>query len=214
LNVAVAVMQTLAIAGIVAPLWFTALVLLQSLMQPDYSHVALPISALAAWPAGWLQNLNFIGFGLLMSAYALGLHRSLRPMRGGGIGLALLLVSGAGIVLAGVFAWSRVGADFVVPTGHLVAAVMSFLGAALGFIVMARRMAGDPRWRDIAGYTAVSGVAMLVLFVVVGRLAMPDEAPLHRWAGLGQRLIVLVWFACTIRGAVRLLGTVRKRTPA
>jgi hypothetical membrane protein len=207
-------MQTLALAGIVAPLWFTALVVLQSLMQPDYSQVALPISALAAWPAGWLQNLNFIVFGLLMSAYAVGLHRNLRPMRGGGIGLALLLVSGVGLVLAGVFAWTRVGADFVVPTGHFVAAVMSFLGAALGLIVMAQRMAGDPRWRGIAPYTAVSGVAMLVLFVALGRLAVPVDAPLHRWVGLGQRLIVLVWFACTIVGAVRLLGTVRGRTPA
>jgi len=144
-----------------------------------------------------------------MSAYAPGLHRGVRRLRGGGIGLALLLVSGAGLVLAGVLPWSRVGTAFVVPTGHLVAAFMSFLGAALGLIAISRRMAADPRWRGVAGYTAASSVAMLVLFVALGRLAVPDEAPLHRWAGLGQRLIVVIWFACTIVGAVRLLGIAR-----
>jgi hypothetical membrane protein len=203
------VMTTLALAGIVAPLWFIALVLLQSLMHPDYSHVALPISALAAWPAGWLQNLNFVVFGLLMSAYAVGLHRGVRPMRGGWIALALFLVSGAGLVLAGIFAWSRGGTDFVVPTGHLVAALMSFLGAALGLVAISRRMVTDSRWRGVAGYTAASGLAMLVLFFALGLLAVPDEAPLHRWAGLGQRLVVLIWFACTIVDAVRLLGIAR-----
>ena len=46
----------LAIAGMVAPVWFITLVIVQGLLQPDYSHVTMPISALAAWPAGWIQN--------------------------------------------------------------------------------------------------------------------------------------------------------------
>lgn len=47
-----------AMAGIAAPIVFTVIVFLQGLLQPDYSHVALPISALSTWPSGWLQNLN------------------------------------------------------------------------------------------------------------------------------------------------------------
>ena len=39
----------LAIAGIAGPILFTALVIVQGLIQLDYSHVALPISALAAF---------------------------------------------------------------------------------------------------------------------------------------------------------------------
>ena len=42
----------LAAAGVVGPIVFTVLVIAQGLLQPDYSHVALPISALAAWPSG------------------------------------------------------------------------------------------------------------------------------------------------------------------
>ena len=50
--------RQLAIAGIVAPVWFITLVIVQGVLQPDYNHISLPISALAAWPAGWIQNLN------------------------------------------------------------------------------------------------------------------------------------------------------------
>ena len=53
--------STLALAGIIGPIWFTTFVVLQGLLLPDYSHVRLPISALAAWPTGWIQNINFYG---------------------------------------------------------------------------------------------------------------------------------------------------------
>ena len=42
----------LTIAGLVAPFPFIALVVLQSILQPGYSHVMHPISALAALPLG------------------------------------------------------------------------------------------------------------------------------------------------------------------
>ena len=48
----------LTVAGL-APFPFIALVILQGLLQPGYSHVVQPISALAALPLGWSQNLNF-----------------------------------------------------------------------------------------------------------------------------------------------------------
>ena len=41
-------MTSLAFAGIVGPVLFTLLVIVQGLLQPDYSHIAMPISALAS----------------------------------------------------------------------------------------------------------------------------------------------------------------------
>jgi len=79
-----------AAAGIVAPILFTMLVIVQSVLQPEYSHVAVPISALAARPHGWIQNLNFFAFSVLMTAYAIGLHVGLRPTRGGLVGPGLV----------------------------------------------------------------------------------------------------------------------------
>lgn len=62
--------STLALAGIVGPIWFTTLVVLQGVLLPDYSHVRLPISALAAWPTGWIQNVTFCIAGVLTIAFA------------------------------------------------------------------------------------------------------------------------------------------------
>ena len=41
------------------PVLLSAVIIVQSLLQPDYSHLALPVRALAAWPTGWIQNLDF-----------------------------------------------------------------------------------------------------------------------------------------------------------
>ena len=78
--------STLALAGVIGPIWFTTLVVLQGLLLPDYSHVRLPISALAAWPTGWIQNVNFHVAGVLTMAFVVALHHGVQPTRRGGAG--------------------------------------------------------------------------------------------------------------------------------
>ena len=95
----------LSIAGLVAPIWFTTLVIVQGILQPDYSHIAMPVSALAAWPAGWMQRINFYVCGALMAAFTIAVHRSIRPTWYGVVGIALLFTSCVGLVLAGLFPW-------------------------------------------------------------------------------------------------------------
>ena len=196
--------RMLALAGIVGPIWFTTLVIIQGFLLADYSHVRLPISALAAWPTGWIQNINFFVFGSLMMVYAFSLNRGVQRTRQGSIGFALLLLSGLGIVLAGVFPFRMVDG---VPTEnalHVVASIMAFASMALGLLVFSRRMVADPRWRDLATYTMFTGIIVLTLFVVLGRFAIDDGAPLHPWAGLIQRIVCGVWFANMIVLSVRL----------
>jgi hypothetical membrane protein len=156
-----------------------------------------------------VQNVNFFLFGSLMIGYGIGLHFGVRPNRRGGIGLALLVVSGIGIITAGAFPWRAAEGAFIEPVGHVVGAVMSFVGAGLGLVVMSRRMVGDPRWRAVGAYALASGVAILVLFVAFGALALSAGAPLHPWAGVVQRVTVTVWFACTMVLALRLLRIAR-----
>ena len=72
--------------------------LVQSLLRPEHSLVADPISALAAGPSGWVQDVNFLLFGSLMIAYAIGLHLRVRPTRWGVVGLTFLVLSGVGLV--------------------------------------------------------------------------------------------------------------------
>jgi hypothetical membrane protein len=199
----------LAWAGILGPVLFTVAFIVHGLFCPGYSHLAEPVSALTAGSTGWVQQVNFMVFGPLMIAYAIGLHLGLRPARWGVVGPALLVLSGVGLVLAGVFPARDASGAFSVGAGHAMAAVTSFLSAGVGLIGTSRRMARDPRWRGLATYALCSGIAIIVLFMVTGRLAVPDDAPLHGWGGLLQRVTVAVWFPCTIVLALRLLRVAR-----
>src|SRR5262245_41424768 len=176
-------LSTLALAGMIGPIWFTTLVVVQGFLLPDYSHVALPISALAAWPTGWIQNVNFYVTGVLGMAFALALHHAVQPTRRGEAGIALLALGGLGVVWAGIFPWKMVDGVPTETAPHVVGALMTFTGTGLGFIVFSRRMNADPVWRDLATYTMLTGIVIILLFVAVGFFAIDDAAPLHAWAG-------------------------------
>jgi hypothetical protein len=116
----------------------------------------------------------------------------------------LLLTGGFGVVLAGVFPWRMVDDVPTETPAHVVGAITAFFATGLGLIAFSRGMRTDSRWRTLAPYTMVSGVAVLVLFVTVGFFAIDDGAPLHTWAGLIQRILCTVWFTCMIVLAFRL----------
>jgi hypothetical membrane protein len=196
--------RLLGLAAIVGPSLFTALVIAQSSLQPDYSDLQMPISALAAWPLGWVQNLSFYVFGALLVAFAVGLHLGMTPGRA--TGPAALVASGVATMLAAAFPMFR-GSDGTVvePIGHIVAAFGTFLGAGVGYIIISRRMRHDPYWADVAGLTLAVGVAIVVGFLLMAPLAAAPSGPLHRWFGLLQRAILLVWFPWQIALGVRLL---------
>ena len=196
--------KTLALAGILGPVAFTTLVIVQGFLLPDYSHMSMPISALAAWPTGWIQILNFCVFGTLIVAFAFGLHLGVQPTRRGAIGVALLVAGGVGIIGAGVFPWKMIDGVPTETSAHVAAAIVSFAATALGLIVFSRRMHADRHWRHLSTFTMITGTLVLLLFVILGLFAIDDGAPLHRWTGLIQRIICTVWFTCVIVLALRL----------
>lgn len=199
-------------AGILGPVLFTVAFVGQELSRIDeYSPISEPVSALEAGPNGWVQQANFVVFGVLTLAFAIGLHRGLRRTRAGFAGPGLLLASGVGLLLAAAFPLREdtTGATFD-PGGHMVAGLMFFASSAIGLVVLSQRLRRDPAWRDLAGYTLVAGIVAAAGFVVMGAVVMPDDAPLHDWAGLAQRLVVLlVLFPCRVLLSVRLLRVTR-----
>ena len=195
-------------AGVLGPMLFTAAFFAQeAFRRGEYHPLAEPVSALEAGPNGWIQQVNFVVFGLLTITFAVGLHRGMRPIPAGIAGPALLFVSGIGLLLAAAFPLSEDAAGVTLrPAGHIVGGSTFFLSSALGLIVVSRRLARDPRWRNISTYTLVAGIVALVGFAVGGALVAPDVAPLHDWAGLYQRLIILaIVLPCRIVLSLRLL---------
>jgi len=198
-----------AVAGLVGPMLFTVLVIVQGLLIPTYSHVRLPISALEAWPTGWIQRLNFWVVGLLNIAFVYVLHVSVQPARRGVMGVPLLVLGGLGILLAGLFPWMMVNGVPTETTAHAGAAITTFAATGLGWLMFSRRMRVDPHWRDLSTYTIATSIVMLVLFIALGFFAIDDGTPLHPWAGLLQRVLCAVWFTLLIVLAVRLRRVAR-----
>lgn len=204
-------MKVLALAGLIAAIVFVALVVLQDALQPDHDPVAQPISALAAGPHGWIQNLNFYVLAVLTVSTSIGLHRGVAAGRGDGVALGLWLACACGVLLLAVCPWRRDGDGFVEPLGHTVGAVMTFLCGGLGMIAIARRMARDPRWRSLSRWIFACGVVILCVFVAGVALSLTGGVPLRRWAGLLQRLVLVGWLSCFFAVALRLLRVTRHR---
>ena len=199
-------------AGIIGPLLFTAAFLAQeAFLRAEYDPLAEPVSALEAGPNGWIQQLNFVVFGLPTIVFAIGLNRGLRPTRFGVIGPALLVVSGLGLLYAGVITPRETAGVTYEPGLHFIGGSTFFLASALGLIVVSRRLTRDERWRGIATYTLLAGIVALLGFAIGGTLVVPDDAPLHNWLGLYQRLVLTVIFPCRIVLALRLLQVVSGR---
>lgn len=205
---AAASQRALAWAGIAGPALFTAAFLVQeAFRRHEYSPMRETISALEAGPAGWVQQPNFVAFGMLTIAFAVGLHRGVRHTPRGAAGPVLLALSGIGLVLAAALPLREDAAGVTYdPGGHVVAGVLFFGTSAVGLIALSRRLRRDPQWHALARVTLVAGAAALVGFLLTGALVMPEDGPLHEWAGLVQRLLLLaVLFPCRLLLAVRLL---------
>ena len=71
-----------ALCGIVAPILFTLLVIVGSLLRPDYSQIYNFVSDLGVGQYAIIQNVNFVIFGLLSIGLALGLRGSLPSPQG------------------------------------------------------------------------------------------------------------------------------------
>lgn len=194
-------------AGIVGPLLFTVGFLAQEFFRRgEYNPISEPVSALEAGPNGWIQQVNFVVFGVFTVLFALGLHRGVRPTRAGVAGPAFLTWSGVGLILAAAFPLRDDPAgNWYDPTGlHVVNGTIFFFSLGVGLIVISRRLARDPRWSGLSGYALGSGIILMLMFGAFGALIRPEDAPLHDLAGVVQRVTIAVWFACTVTLALRL----------
>jgi hypothetical membrane protein len=180
-------------AGLMGPALFTLTWVAQELFRiEEYSPIKEPVSALAAGPNGWIQSVNFAVFGVLTMAFAVGLYGVSHSSKPGVVGSALFFVSGLGLLMAAAFPLREDAAGVTYdPGGHVVAGLTFFTSSAIALVVTSFALAERAEFRRLAMLVRVAGILMLVSNPVMGKLVIPDDAPLHEWAGLAQRIIVL-----------------------
>ena len=164
-------------AGTAGGLVFTGVYLAEGATRAGYRALAQPISALSLGPSGWVQQLNFIIFGVLVCASAAGWRAALAPGRGAVVFPVLRVAAGVGLVLDGLFAQdpsggyppgARAGVPTVHGQVHTLFAVITITALAAGCFVLAARFAAEPAWRRWALFAAAAGVATVVFIAAFG----------------------------------------------
>jgi hypothetical membrane protein len=183
--------------GAAGPIIFLAVATLLGLLQPGYSMTTHAISELALGPHGWVQTANFYMIGLAFIAFACGLYFDLGHRSRGARGLvsALLVVSGVGLILSGVFPTDPPGAPET-GTGalHNLAFLVVFfpLIAAYPFIALVLRK--EPGFRTHTLVTALMPLVVFgLMFVYVGFGSGVGD-PFYGVSGLIQRALITVAF--------------------
>jgi hypothetical membrane protein len=130
--------RMLAAAGICAPILFALGFVMQGFLRTDlrlgYNPIAQEVSDLTAGPLGWVQQVNFLVFGLLIIAFGVGLSRGVRKASPWMVGPALLGWNGLELIIAGIFPRREDAAGHIYdPLGvHMMICTFSFSSINLG----------------------------------------------------------------------------------
>src|SRR5215471_6451855 len=216
--------EFLLLCGVIGPLLFILVFLIEGATRPGYSAWRTHVSYLALSNQGWEQIANFTVCGALIIAFAVGLRRIWPTGRASVWGPLLIGLFGLGLVIAGVFVADPGGGyppgapvNGIPQTWHAwvhgISGLLLFnvvLPAAC--FVLARRFAADPQNRSWATYSWVTGALILVISLPISTIVLPFayKAGLPVVDGLIQRIEIIigwVWLALT---ALRLFLQERK----
>jgi hypothetical protein len=196
-----------AVAGMVGPGLFAAVILGLTVVQYDFllglgwrplgDPANVWPSGLALGPYGWAQVTNFVISGILLMIFAAGIHRGATNGRGSRVGPILLFVAGAAMALMSFETDPPVqstGPRTLHNLIHDLAFALFVLALLPSFFFLWRRFREDALWRGHARYTLVSGILATPL------LFLPGVAYYLFLA------VALVWFEVTAVRLWRLSG--------
>ncbi len=200
--------QHLLQAGVIGPIFFVLVFIIDGFLHPTYSQMSQMVSFLSVQANGWIQIANFVISGLLLIAFAIGFFQCMQPIiqRGHLIVISLLLfLVGAGLVNDGINVTALPGQ----PLGlHGSLHVLGFL-VIFGSLIAASFLAGRqllkvPAWRGYGLYSIITGFVSLLSFfaLIVIIIKLPSIA------GLVNRAVIIEAFSwCVIMGYTLLIKT-------
>jgi len=209
-------------AGVLGPVLFVVVFLIEGATRPGYSPWRHFVSQLSTGDQSWMQIANFMVCGALVLFFVSGLRGALGPGKGITLGSVLLAIFGLGLVVAGIFVTDpAVGYPPGSPLHpvqtlhgliHGLAGLAVFVSLPLACFALARRFAGDPRWRGWVAYSIVTGLLVLASFVVANVTSVLDAtgAVPNAPTGLLQRLGIILGWGWIALLALRLLRDNRR----
>jgi len=210
-------MKKLLYAGVVGPLLFIVVFLIEGLTRPGYSAWRNFVSQLATGPSGWVQTVNFLVCGKLVLVFAIALRQVLRGSRGS-IGAPVLMgLFATALLVAGTFVTDpALGYPAGAPNVHTAHGMIHGLAGLAAFsllpaaaLVMAWHFAASPAERRWAIYSAAIGALIVVCFIVSTAFSTMDQVgTLHNApTGFVQRIAIIggwTWIAMVALHLIRL----------
>lgn len=187
------------LAGLIAPVFYIILVSILGLLEPDFSHKTEMMSLLGGVTGirGLVFNLGVAITGLLIIAFAYGLHQNINTGHGSKIGPVLLVLAGLALLGSAVFSCNANCLNVIetrTPVGilHMISAFVAGSCLAISPFFIYFRMKKDPQWQKYGNFTLSIGVLSnlpgIVLWVSVFTVRIPE------WEGVIQRLGLLFPF--------------------
>lgn len=201
-------MRKLLYAGIVGPLLFIVVFLVEGATRPGYSAWRNFVSQLATGDTGWTQTANFLVCGVLVLAFSVGLARAIKGTRGSIGGPVLLGLFAIALLVAGTFSTDpALGYPAGAPEVHTAHGLIHGLAGLLAFtllpaacVVMAWHFAAEPGAQRWTVYSLVVGVGILLLFIAGNVTSTMDQQGTWHNAPTGylQRIAIIggwTWIA-------------------
>ena len=216
--------------GVVGPLLFILVILVEGATRPGYSAWRNFASDLSQGEQGWIQIANFLLCGVLLLGFALGLRQVFRSGTGRVWGPLLLGLFGFSLLIAGLFVTdpslgyyppgTSSSTQTLHGTIHGINAPLAFGSLTAAIFVLARRFASDPAWKGWALYSWGTGALCMLSFIACLVTAVLDKQGIlpNSPTGLLERIAIIAgwgWIALVaLRLIVRRQASIAAPSPA
>ena len=201
-------------AGIIGPLLFVAIFMIEGFLRPEYNWLTTYVSALSLGRRGWVQIVNFILFGALFLVFMRAVAAEFQSGKASKWGIILLTIIASCYLLSGPFVEDLTGTPLNQSTFHgllhgIFGGIVFSLMPVVCFVFL-RRFREDPKWRPLYWWTLVMGIicaAAVVLMTIA--IKIPGTQNVFKdWIGLIQRAAIIpfmIWLFIFAVGLLRRL---------
>lgn len=195
----------LAAAGIAA---YALVDVTLALLRPGLSLIYNPESDYGVGPFSWLMDLNFLLRGALTACLLVAIASCWRPSPLGRVGAVLLAVWAGSSALLAVFPDDPLGTPATAGGAiHLLLALVAFLGALLGTILLSLAAGGRPPLQPLRGWLLALSLLAALPFLALLRAGFGAASP----GGLYERIFLATELSWIL---VAALAVLRERGPA
>jgi hypothetical protein len=198
-------------AGILAPIIFVGVFMVEGAIRKGYNPKSMYISALSLSNRGWIQIANFLVLGLFLFIFTLGLSKEFqtgKASRGGVITLyiisVLFFISGPFVMDPADTPANQMSIHGLI---HGIAGGIVFLLMPIIIFIFLRRILSDIKWQSFRWWTLVLAIIEalgVIVFTYVSKIPIEQNAYINS-LGLFQRIALIPFMVWVLIFGIEML---------